>query len=300
MESREIHRPAHPRYASEPGRTKGTATPKARIPDREEEMLALYSVERLCYREATEEEVALAEAFFKCSDEKRQRDILFQLVPETTDAYVEAYLSGEPYPPERVIDKLMDEKDPSTRRKIIAEAGMEVSDKILSSILYLPLTDDEKRWVSRFGSVGHHPSPYRNDDYAQTWSDMTEKEKTVIKIMDADHRLTFAIASRIVDAYEKRIMEKEPEKKPPKSSQSSLDEAHIFWLDYGIDSRYLKRQAYAELKLANQEITDEALHQVAANRFLNHVRLALTPIWYPLLSWETTCRYERILAENLP
>lgn len=166
--------------------------------------------------------MALAEAFFKCSDEKRQRDILFQLVPETTDAYVEAYLSGEPYPPEEVIDKLMDTKDWPTRRKIIAKAGMKVSDKILSSIPYLPLTDDEKRWVSRFGSVGHHPSPYRNDDYAQTWSDMTEKEKTVIKIMDADHRLTFEVASRIVDAYEKRIMEKEPEKSRRKAANPLL------------------------------------------------------------------------------
>ena len=36
-----------------------------------------------------------------------------------------------------------------------------------------------------------------------------EKEKTAIKIMDADHRLPFEAASRIVDAYEKKSMEKE-------------------------------------------------------------------------------------------
>ena len=118
--------------------------------------------------------------------------------------------------------------------------------------------------------------------------------------MDIFDRMSFEVAVRIVDAYEKKLMEKEQEKQPPKSRQSALDEEHIFWLDYGNDSLYLKRQAYADLKLANRDITDEALRQAGANRFLNFITLELTPILHPLVAWEITHRYERLGEENLP
>ena len=118
--------------------------------------------------------------------------------------------------------------------------------------------------------------------------------------MDIFDRMSFEVAVRIVDAYEKKLMEKEQEKQPLKSRQSALDEEHIFWLDYGNDSLYLKRQAYADLKLANRDITDEALRQAGANRFLNFITLELTPILHPLVAWEITHRYERLVEENLP
>ena len=149
MEIRENNRPAHTRHASETSRTTdgmcagekeavkriapedkrqklAESITKAYAPDREEDMLALYSVERLFYREATKEEMELEEQFFKLSDRRRRRDILFQLVRSTTDTYVDAYLSGEPYPINAIIDKLMDTKDWQTRKKIIAEAGITV------------------------------------------------------------------------------------------------------------------------------------------------------------------------------
>lgn len=325
MEFHENNRPAHTRHASETSRTTDgigagekeavkrivpedkrqkladriKSNTQAYIPDKED-MLALYPVESLFYREATQEEMELEEQFFKLSDRHRRRDILFQLVRSTTDTYVDAYLSGEPYPIDAIIDKLMDTKDWQTRKKIIAEAGITVSDKILQSIPYMPLNDDEKRCVRLFGSVDHCRSPHRKDDYSQKWSDMTEKEQTVIKIMDADHRLTFEVAVRIVDAYEKKLMENEQEKQPPKSRQASLNEENIFWLDYGNDSLYLKRQAYANLKLANQDITDEALRQAGANLFLNFITLELTPILHPLVAWAMTRHYERLVEGNLP
>ena len=261
----------------------------------ETKMLDYYAPEKLIYKDATEEQIELLEQFVLINNERRKRGILFQLVPSTTDEYVDAFLNGEPYSSDTVIDKLMDTDDWQTRKKIISESGIEVSDEILQSVPYMPLSEDEQRGLFLHGYKEHKRSPYRRHAFSQRWNELTEKEKTVIRVMDADHRLTFDIANIIVNDYEKKLAEGEQEKHPSESEQATLDEEHIFWLDYGNNSRYMKRQAYAALKLEDEKITEETLRQSGANRLLNLINMEINPILHPLVSWAATLHFERMV-----
>ena len=254
----------------------------------ETNMLRLYSMENLFYQDATEEQVELVELYFKLNDMNRRRNILFRLVPAAHEEYVDAYINGKPYSSNAIIDRLMDTADWKTRKNVMAEAGIEVSDEILKSIPYMPLDEDEQRCVFMHGVVAHRRSPFRQHIDSSKWDDLTEKKKTVVKIMDADHRLTFDVANLIVNNYEKKVMEKEKEKQPLSSEKAAHDDEHIFWRDFGSGSCYMKRQAYADLKTADKKITDEALRQAGANHFLSHVNLELNPLLYPLVSWAAT------------
>ncbi|MCR5767258.1 MAG: hypothetical protein K6G45_02060 [Lachnospiraceae bacterium] len=260
----------------------------------ETRMLDLYSMENLFYQDATEEQIELVELFFKLNDMNRRRNILFRLVPAAHDKYVDAFINGKPYSSNAIIDKLMDTADWQERKNVIAEAGIEVRDEILKSIPYMPLNEEEQRCVFLHGFVTHRRSPYRMHSFSQKWDDLTEKEKTIVKIMDADHRLTFDVANLIVNNYEKKIIENEKEKQTLSSEKSALDDEHIFWRDFGSDSCYMKRKAYADLKITDTKITDEALRQAGVNRFLNHINLEVNPILQPLVSWAATFHYDRL------
>ena len=245
-------------------------------------------------QDATEEQVELVELFFKLNDMNRRRNILFRLVPAAHEKYVDAFINGKPYSSNAIIDRLMDTADWKVRKYMIAEAGIEVSDEILKSIPYMPLDEDEQRCVFMHGVVAHRRSPFRPHIDSQKWDDLTEKNKTVVKIMDADHRLTFDVANLIVNNYEKRVMEKEKEKQPLSSEKAAHDDEHIFWQDFGSGSCYMKRQAYAALKTAGKKITDETLRQAGANHFLSHVNLELNPLLYPLVTWAATLHYDHM------
>lgn len=122
-----------------------------------------------------------------------------------------------------------------------------------------------------------------------------EKEKTVIKVMDADHCLTFDVANHIVDEYEKKLVEDEQEKQLLNDGVAAIDEEYSFWMNYGNCSRYIKRQAYADLKLNDKEVTDEALRKAASNLLLNLINMEINPILHPLVSWAATLCWERML-----
>ncbi|MBR2214337.1 MAG: sel1 repeat family protein [Selenomonadaceae bacterium] len=261
----------------------------------ETKMLDYYAPEKLIYKDATEEQIELLEQFILINNERRKRGILFQLVPSTTNEYVNAFLSGEPYSSDAVIDKLMDTDDWQTRKKIISDAGIDVSDEILRSVPYMPLSKEEQRGIFLHGYTEHKRSPYRNYAFSERWSKLTEKEKTVIRVMDADHRLTFDIANIIVNDYEKKLADDEQTKQPSVGEKTTIDEEHIFWLDYGNNSRYMKRQAYAALKLNDEKITEETLRQAGANRLLNLINMEINPILHPLVSWAATLHYERMV-----
>ena len=261
----------------------------------EMKMLDYYAPEKLIYKDATKEQIELLEQFVLISNERRKRGILFQLVPSTTDEYVNAFLNGEPYSSDAVIDKLMDTDDWQIRKKIISDSGIEVSDEILRSVPYMPLSEEEQKGIFLHGYKEHKRSPYRRHAFSHRWNELTEKEKTVIRVMDADHRLTFDIANIIVNDYEQKIAEGEQEKRPSESERSALDEEHAFWLDYGNDSRYMKRQAYAALKLEDKEITEETLRQAGANRFMNLINMELNPILRSLVSWAAMLHFERMV-----
>lgn len=85
---------------------------------RKKEMLDYYAPEKLIYKDATEEQIELLEQFVLINNKRRKREILFQLVPPTTDEYIDAFLNGEPYSSDTVIDKLMDTDDWQTRKKL--------------------------------------------------------------------------------------------------------------------------------------------------------------------------------------
>lgn len=263
----------------------------------ETKMLDYYSADKLIYKDATEEQIELLEQFVLINNIHRKRYILFQLVPATTDEYVNAFINGEPYSSDTIIDRLMDIDDMQIRKKIISEAGIEVSEKILKDIPYMPLNINEQCKVFVHAYKESKRSPYRKYAFSNKWNKLTEKEKTVIKIMDADHRLTFDVANIIVDDYEKKLMEQEQKKLPLSNEQIPLDEEHRFWLDYGNDSIYLKRQAYASLKLADKEITEESLRQAGANCLLNLVNMEINPILSPLVSWAATLHYEHMVEQ---
>ena len=191
----------------------------------------------------------------------------------------------------------MDTDDLETRKKIISKAGIKVSDKVLQNVPYMPLSAEEKRGIFMYGNKKHKRSPYRRHAFSQKWNELTEKEKTVIKVMDADHRLTFDVANIIVNDYEEKLIEVAQEKKSLDGRQITIDEEYTFWLHCGNNSCYVKRQAYAELKLNDKEITERALRQAGANRLLNLINMEINPILHPLVSWAATLHYEH-MAEN--
>ena len=159
----------------------------------------------------------------------------------------------------------------------------------------MPLSEEEQKGIFLHGYKEHKRSPYRKYAFSERWSKLTEKEKTIIRVMDADHRLTFDIANIIVNDYEKKLVEGEREKQPLESEQPTIDKEHAFWLDYGNHSRYMKRQAYAALKLEDKKITDVTLRQAGANRLLNLINMEINPILHPLVSWAATLHFERMV-----
>ena len=168
-----------------------------------------YSPDMLVYKDAAEEQIELLARFILTNDAHSKRRILFQLVPATMDEYVDAFLNGKPYPTDPIIDKLMDTEDWKTRKKLVENAGKKISDVILRDIPYMPLSSDERKTVFLHGAyMEHKRSPYRRDAYSKPWNELTEKEKTVIKVMDADHRLSFDAANLILNAYEKTYGER--------------------------------------------------------------------------------------------
>lgn len=259
----------------------------------ENKSLDLYPVDSLFYKDATEEQIELIEQFFLIDDIQHKKNIMFRLVPSTTEEYMDAFINGQPYSSDSIIDKLMDVDDCSIRRKIVAEAGIDVSDAVLQGIPYLPLNAKEQRCIFKYGYKEHKRSPFRSYSFSQKWNTLTDKEKTVIKIMDADHHLTFDVANIIVDEYEKRfIADNEKHTQAKDGTDIKYDEEHRFWLNFGNDSKYMKRQAYADLKLADKEITNNNLRQAGANRFLNLLNMELNPILHPLVSMAATLTYE--------
>ena len=263
----------------------------------ENKMLDLYPTESLFYKDATEEQIELIEQFFLIDEIQRKKNIMFRLVPSTTDEYMDAFINGHPYSSDSIIDKLMDTDDFDVRSNLIAEAGINVSDEVLRGIPYLPLTENEQRCIFKHGYKDHKRSPFRSYAFSQKWNTLTEKEKTVIKIMDTDHRLTFDVANIIVDDYEKRLIADNEKNHTQTNERTDIqpDEEYQFWLDFGNDSKYMKRQAYATLKLEGKDITDKNLRQAGANRFLNLLNMELNPILHPLVSMAATFTYERMV-----
>lgn len=111
-------------------------------------MLDYYSPDKLVYKDATEDQIELLEQFVLTNNVRHKRGILFHLVPATTDEYVDAFLGGEPYSTEAIIDKLMDTDDWQTRKKLVKSTGIDVSDTILRGIPYMPLSPDEQKGYS--------------------------------------------------------------------------------------------------------------------------------------------------------
>ena len=94
-----------------------------------------YSPDMLVCKDAAEEQIELLERFVLTNDAHSKRRILFQLVPATMDEYVDAFLNGKPYPTDPIIDKLMDTEDWKTRKKLVENAGINISDVILRDFL---------------------------------------------------------------------------------------------------------------------------------------------------------------------
>ena len=256
-----------------------------------------YSPDMLVCKDAAEEQIELLEQFVLTNDAHSKRRILFQLVPATMDEYVDAFLNGKPYPTDPIIDKLMDTEDWKTRKKLVENAGININDVILRDIPYMPLHSDERKEVFLHGAyMEHKHSPYRRDAYSKPWNELTEKEKTVIKVMDADHRLSFDAANLILNAYEKKLTENEQENRASAGEQTSIDEGHDFWLSCGSDSHYMKRRGYAALKLADKKITDEAIRQAGASCLLNYINMEINPILLPLVAWASAFHYKNMDA----
>ena len=64
------------------------------------------------------------------------------------------------------------------------------------------------------------------EDMIDQNDELTEKEKTVIKVMDVDHRLTFDVANLIVDGYEKKLAELEKAGKLKAVITQNIDGLH--------------------------------------------------------------------------
>ena len=262
------------------------------IGPREHEALRLYPDSSLKYHDATPDEIELIEQLFIIDDVRRKKGILHRLVPATTDEYMNAFLTGKPME-YSLIDKLMDTDNLQERMNIIKKDGVDVDMDVLENVPYMPLDDLEKKFLIKWGYIKHRRSSYRGYDYSNRWNKLTDKEKTVIKIMDADHRLSFDLANYIVDEYVKRLEEdKQTKCETIAAENKKFDD---FWLDYGNDSRYVKRQAYAHLKLNHKEITEKSLRQEGANLVLNHINMSINPIMAPLVSLAASLTFEQIV-----
>ena len=254
----------------------------------ENNMLEIYNIELLAVKEPTERERELIEQFLSIDNVHFKRDILIKLAPVRVFDYVDVYLNAIPYVTEHIIDKLMDTDDLKLRRKIIDDSeiemlnGIKISDEILQEIPYMPLTDKEKQYVMVYSKREHKRSPYRKAELSHKFESLMEKEKTVIKIMDAEHRLTFDVANMIVDEYEKRFLEEIKNRKP--SNEPVQDDRFKFWTLYGLDSIYAKRIAYTQMLLKGEEIIEDNLQKIAVNNFWLNLNEELNPILRPLLS----------------
>lgn len=270
------------------------------------DMLDLYPLESLTSNEVTEERMALIERFSQTDDVQTQKEILRQLVPSTTDDYLDAFLNGKPYPQDNLLDKLMDTENETERRALVQGLEPEKAERALREIPYMPLTAEERRCVERFGNTRHRRSPHRSYWYSVHLEELSEKEQTMIRMMDADHRLTFDIADVIFDRYEQKLIaddakRQEQPKKESSTSDSGIDEFWS-WIVPLNDSIYMKRRAYAWLKLSGDDITEESLKKAAAEIFMNLLNMELNPILHPLASHAATFAWEKLVerfkAEN--
>lgn len=267
-----------------------------KIGPKEYDALKLYPEDSLIYHDATEEEIQLIEQFFATDDVRRKRNILYRLIPATTDEYVYAYLNGKPTE-YGVIDKMMDTDNVQERLNIARQANIEVDIDVLDNVPYMPLDNLEKKQLVKWGTTSHKRSPYRRYDFSSKWNKLTEKEKTVRKVMDADHRLSFDLANYIVDKYVEKLNEIDAGRTKSETNARENTNFDDFWLSYGNDSIYVKRCAYAHLKLSHKEITDKSLRQESANWVLNHINMSINPIMNSLVSLAASITYDRLLDE---
>ena len=263
------------------------------------DMLDLYPLESLTSNEATEERMALIERFSQTDDIQTQKEILRQLVPSTTEYYLDAFLNGKPYPQDNLLDKLMDTEDEAERRMLVQGLDSEKAERALQEIPYMPLTVEERRCINRFGDTRHCRSPHRSYWYSVHWQELSEKEQTVIRMMDADHRLTFDIADLIFDRYEQKLIaddakQQEQTQKEDGKADAGIDEFWDWMITFG-DSIYMKRQAYAQLKLLGRDITEESIKKTSAETFINLLNMELNPILHPLASHAATFAWEKLV-----
>ena len=263
------------------------------------DMLDLYPLESLTSNEATEERMALIERFSQTDDIQTQKEILRQLVPSTTEYYLDAFLNGKPYPQDNLLDKLMDTEDEAERRMLVQGLDSEKAERALQEIPYMPLTVEERRCINRFGDTRHCRSPHRSYWYSVHWNELSEKEQTVIRMMDADHRLTFDIADVIFDRYEQKLIaddakQQEQTQKEDGKADAGIDEFWDWMITFG-DSIYMKRQAYAQLKLLGRDITEESIKKTSAETFINLLNMELNPILHPLASHAATFAWNKLV-----
>ncbi len=267
-------------------------------------LLDLYSAESLASNEVSEEQMALIDKFSQTDDVTMQKDILHQLVPATTDYYIDAFLNGEPYPKDSLIDKLMDTDDEKKRRELVKGLRTELAEFALQEIPYMPLTEEERRCVQRFGKKEKRRSPHRSYSYIHRWREISDKGLIISWMMDGDHRLTFETANWIFDRYEKRKEEinakrQEESKKHRESNDSSeITDDDKLWLElFDEESIYMKRQAFYLMKMIGETITEEGLKQETARLFLNLLKIKLNPVLDPLVIYESKCDYNQVREE---
>ena len=115
--------------------------------------------------------------------------------------------------------------------------------------------------------------------------------------MDADHRLSFDLANYIVDKYVEKLNEIDAGRTKSETNARENTNFDDFWLSYGNDSIYVKRCAYARLKVSHKEITDKSLRQEGANWVLNHINISINPIMNPLVSLSASITFDRLVDE---
>lgn len=261
------------------------------------DMLDMYPVESLICNEPTEEQIALIEQFSQTADIQKQKKILRQLEPATTDYYLDAYLSGKPDSQDSIIDKLMDTDDEAVRQELVKELNPEYTEFALKEIPYMPLSDAEKRCVNRRGKTVKHRSPHRPYSYRSRWRDIHEKGLILCWMMDGDHRLTYDVVDIIFDRYEQRMIEDAAKRQEKVVNEQSQSREHdMRWFDLLIfhGSSYPKREAYLWLKETDQEISEDTLKKESARLFLIRLKMELNPVADALSIYESKCDFNRL------
>lgn len=254
----------------------------------EDDMLKLYSFENLNVQELTDEQMTLIDRFCSTDDVQVQKDTLRQLVPSTTEVYLDAYLKAKPQE-DCILDKLMDTEDESERRSIVKELDWQTAERALQEIPYMPLTEEEKRCVMRLPNVERIRSPHRPFLFHRGRENLTARGSLVSRIMDRDHRLTFDVANELVDRYIKQLRKddyKQQEQSKEEFDSSRKDDIN-FWLFPSFLTRFLKRAAYTWMKMDGDEITEESLKKKSFSFFMDFMEMEVHPILNPLLKLPT-------------